>query len=91
LVDKLGGFWDAADIAKKLAGIPAGNSVTFKLYPRQKGMWESIQAWLGNDDEVEAIENFNTLMHAPAVGQVVRAVKSAPRANIELRATNLPD
>jgi len=91
LVDKLGGFWEAADIAKKLAGIPAGNSVTFKLYPRQKGMWESIQAWLGNDDEVEAIENFNTLMHAPAVGQVVRAVKSAPRANIELRATNLPD
>jgi len=91
LVDKLGGFWDAAEIAKKLAGIPQGDQVTFKVYPRQKGMFEALKAWFGNDDEVEAIANFNTLMRSPITKQAVRAVKSAPRAAIELRATNLPE
>jgi protease IV len=90
LVDKLGGFWDAADIAKKLAGIPQGDRVTFKVYPRQKGMFEAIQEWFGGGEEVQAIENFNTLMNAPVTRQAVRAVKDAPRGAIELRATNLP-
>jgi protease IV len=91
LVDKLGGFWDAADIAKRLSGIPQGDRVTFKVYPRQKGLIESIEAWFGNTDEVEAIANFNSLMQSPITKQAVRAVRAAPRADIELRATNLPE
>lgn len=91
LVDKLGGFWDAADLAKRLAKVPAGERVTFKLYPRQKSFFDTVQDWFGNDDTVEAVENFNALMRSPITKQAVRAVKSAPRAAIELRATNLPE
>ncbi len=91
LVDKLGGFWDAADIAKRLSGIPQGDRVSFKIYPRQKGFIESIKAWFGNSDQVDAIANFNSLMQSPITKQAVRAVRAAPRADIELRATNLPE
>lgn len=91
LVDKLGGFWDAADLAKRLSGIPANDRVTFKVYPRQKGFFDAIHDWFGNDDEVEAIENLSILMHSPVAKQAVRAVKSAPRADVELRAANLPE
>jgi protease-4 len=91
LVDKLGGFWDAAAIAKRLAGIPDADQIQFKLYPRKKGFFEAMREYFGNNDEVQAIENFNTLMTSPVVGHTVHAMKQAPRAAIELRATNIPE
>ncbi len=91
LVDKLGGFWDAADLAKRLAGIPQGERVQFKLYPREKGFFETMEDFFGNNDEVQAIENFNALMTSPVVSHTVHAVKNAPRADIELRAVNIPE
>ena len=90
LVDKLGGFWEAANQAKKLAGIPQGERVVFELYPRQKSIFEQIDDFFGNNDEVEAVENFSTLMHSPVVSRTVRAVKNAPHG-VELRAANLPE
>jgi len=92
LVDKLGGFWDAADSAKRLSGIPQGDRVTFEIYPRQKGFFESMRDWFGNSDDVQAIENFKTLMTSPIVSHTAHAVRQAtPRAAIELRAANLPE
>ena len=91
LVDKLGGFWEAAELTKKLAGVSPSDNVQFKLYPRQKGLFESLRDWFGNNDEVEAIENFNALMKTPVIAHTVKAVKQAPRADIELRAVNLPE
>ena len=90
LVDQLGGFWDAADIAKKLAGIPQGDRVTFKVYPRQTGLLDAVMSWFGDSEEAEAMANFNTLMKSPVAREAVRAVNAAPRGAIELRATNLP-
>ncbi|GAA0560168.1 signal peptide peptidase SppA [Rhizomicrobium electricum] len=91
LVDKLGGFWDAADIAKQLSGIPKGDRVTFKVYPRQKSFFQSIEDFFGLGEEAEAVSNFNALMHAPIAKEAVRAVRAAPRGAIELRATNIPE
>lgn len=92
LVDKLGGFWDAADLAKRLSGIPQGDRVTFQLYPRQKGLLQTIEEWFGgSDDEVQAIANFNTLMKSPVVSHTVHAIRQNPRADVELRAANLPE
>ncbi|HUO98620.1 MAG TPA: signal peptide peptidase SppA [Rhizomicrobium sp.] len=92
LVDKLGGFWDATALVKRLAGIPDNDRVVFERYPRQKNFFEAVGDWLnGNDDEVQAIENFTALMNAPAIRQTVRAVKSAPQADVEMRAVNLPE
>jgi protease-4 len=91
LVDKLGGFWDAADIAKQLSGIPKGDRVTFKIYPREKSLIQSIEDFFGLGEEAEAVSNFSALMNAPIAKEAVRAVRAAPRGAIELRATNIPE
>ncbi|MDE1937495.1 MAG: signal peptide peptidase SppA [Alphaproteobacteria bacterium] len=91
LVDKLGGFWTAAEIAKKLAGIPAGDRVAFELYPKRKGFFEAMDEFFGGSSEIaRAVQSFTLLMDAPIVREAVTAVRSAPQAAIELRATNLP-
>jgi len=92
LVDKLGGFWDATALVKRLAGIPEAQRVVFERYPRHKGFFEMLSdAFNGNNDEVQAIESFTTIMNDPVIRRTVRAVKSAPHADVELRATNLPE
>jgi protease-4 len=92
LVDQLGGFWTAADTAKKLAHIAPSERVVFEIYPRQKNFFQALgEAFTGSSDEMHAVENFTTLMNAPVMHEAVTAVKSAPRSAIELRATNLPN
>jgi len=92
LVDQLGGFWTAADTARKLAGIAPGERVVFKIYPRQKSFFEVLSNALFGDTsaDVRAAQNFVTLMNAVPVRSVVDAVAALPRGGIELRATNLP-
>jgi len=91
LVDQLGGFWTAAGLVKKLAGIPADERVVFELYPRRKGVFDALEGFFGgSSDEVRAVENFTMLMNAPQVRAAVSVAKAMPRAGIELRATNLP-
>ncbi len=91
LVDQLGGFWTAADLAKKLAHIAPADRVVFEVYPRQKGFLESLgEVFSGSSDEMQAMATFTKLMNAPWAQEAVTAVKSAPRSAIELRATNLP-
>jgi protease IV len=93
LVDQLGGFWDATDTAKKLAGISAGTRVSFKIYPRQKDMWETLGDLFsggGDSNAVQALETFFALMESPPVKAVATAVHELPHGGVELRATNLP-
>ncbi|MGA7712216.1 MAG: signal peptide peptidase SppA [Rhizomicrobium sp.] len=91
LVDQLGGFWTAADLAKKLAHIAPADRVVFEVYPRQKGFLESLgELFSGSSDEMQAMATFTKLMNAPWAQEAVTAVKSAPRSARELRATNLP-
>ena len=42
LVDELGGLDRAIDVAKELAGIPAGRKVTIVNYPRKKGFLQMV-------------------------------------------------
>jgi protease-4 len=91
LVDKLGGFWMAADTAKKLAGISEDTQVVFKRYPREKSLFEQInEAFGGTSVMVRSFEGFSTLMNSPPVKTVLAADRALPRADIELRAPNLP-
>jgi protease IV len=91
LVDKLGGFWTAAGLAKKLAGIPADDRVAFELYPKRKSFFEAMDEFFGGSSEIaRAVQSFTLLMDAPIVREAVTAVRSAPQADVELRATNLP-
>ncbi|MGC9953362.1 MAG: signal peptide peptidase SppA [Rhizomicrobium sp.] len=91
LVDQLGGFWTAVDLAKKRAGIAASERVVFERYPRHKSFFDALDNFFGGpSEEVSAIERFTTLMNTPIMREAVTAVKSAPRADVELRAANLP-
>ncbi|HEY0222901.1 MAG TPA: signal peptide peptidase SppA, partial [Pseudolabrys sp.] len=91
LVDELGGFWTAADSAKKLAGIAPGDAVSFRLYPRKKGLFEAIDTLLGGSPTaVRTVESFVSLMNAAPVRAVIGTVNEMPRGGVELRATNLP-
>lgn len=40
LVDELGGFRVALDLAKKAAGIAEGEKVRLQVYPRSRGIWQ---------------------------------------------------
>jgi protease IV len=90
LVDKLGGFWTAADLARKLGHVPTDDRVSFVRYPRQKGFWASLGSVFGPSEEVRAVENFATLMNAPAVRQAAATVRAMPRSAIEMKAVGLP-
>jgi protease-4 len=90
LVDQLGGFWTAVDLARKLGRLPSGERVVFERYPRRKGFWAALSGLFGPSNEVRAIENFTTLMNAPVVQQAATAVRAMPRSAIELRAVDLP-
>jgi protease-4 len=91
LVDQLGGFWTAVDLAKTQAHIAATERVVFERYPRHKSFFEAMDEFFGGpSEEVRAVENFTTLMNTPLAREAVTAVKSAPRADVELSATNLP-
>ena len=91
LVDDLGGFWTAADVAKKLAKIGPDEKVVFKFFPKQKGFFETLgDAFGGNDEAVQAIQGFITLMNAAPLRALTHAVGELPRGGVELRATGLP-
>ncbi|MFQ5776433.1 MAG: signal peptide peptidase SppA [Terriglobia bacterium] len=46
LVDDVGGLERAVALAKELAGIPAEQSVSYVIYPREKSEWEKLSEWL---------------------------------------------
>jgi protease-4 len=91
LVDQLGGFWTAADTAKKLAGIAPDERVVFKIYPRRKSFFETLGDLFGDSSAgVRTAQGIVTLMNAAPVRALVEAVGDLPRGGVELRATNLP-
>lgn len=91
LVDELGGLWTATDAAKKLAGIAPSERVSFRIFPRQKGLFEAVTDLFGSTQAgARAAQGFVTLMNAAPVRAVVGAVSELPRGGVELRATNLP-
>lgn len=90
LVDELGGFWTAADLAARLGGVPAGQEV-FRVYPRRKSLWEGVGNLLGRGGaSMKALEGLQTLMDLPGVHSLLQAVSEVPRGRVELRATGLP-
>jgi protease-4 len=91
LVDQLGGFWTAADATKKLANIPANDSVVFKRFPREKSFFQAInEAFSENSATARAMQGWVTIMNTPAVQAVVTTAQALPHGGVELRATNLP-
>ncbi|HEY4275124.1 MAG TPA: signal peptide peptidase SppA [Rhizomicrobium sp.] len=90
LVDGLGGFWTAADMAAGLGKIPTGQ-IAIKIYPRRKGLLEGLSNLMGRSQaSMKALEGIQTLMALPGVHLALDALATAPRGRVELRAVNLP-
>jgi protease-4 len=49
LVDEIGGFATAIQVAKEAAGIPPTQEVEIAFYPRPKSLFERIGSWLNTD------------------------------------------
>ena len=57
LVDTLGGFHTALDLAKRAAGIAPGQDVTLKLYPPPKTGFDELMARLGGSSDDESADD----------------------------------
>ncbi|MBV9549391.1 MAG: signal peptide peptidase SppA [Alphaproteobacteria bacterium] len=90
LVDELGGFWTAAGLAARLAGVNPANT-NFKVYPRHSGVFGGLRASLGGAEEALAtLAQVRVLLGLPGVREIVGGVAQAPRGGVELRAPHLP-
>jgi protease-4 len=91
LVDRLGGFWTAADMTRRLAKIAPGERISFKRFPRRKSFFEALSETFGDSSATaRAFQGLVTLLNSPLARAVVDASQEAPRGGTELRAVNLP-
>jgi protease-4 len=94
LVDALGGFWTAADLAAGLGKVSADGMV-FKVYPAPTGVLGGLRRMVsGMDAGLGVLQRVESLLGLPAVQALESQISELPgtqgRAPIELRATHLP-
>jgi protease IV len=91
LVDELGTFWNAVDAAKKLGGIGANDSVSFKLYPHPQGFFGAVDsAFSSTAAGIRVMQGMDAVMQMPMARTLLRAMGELPRSGVEMRATGLP-
>jgi protease-4 len=90
LVDSLGGFWMAANMAAKLGGIPADH-IVIRIYPQRRGLLESVSSLMGQSEaSLQALHGLETLAALPGIKNLIGALAEMPRSDLELRAPGLP-
>ena len=94
LVDRLGGFWTAAQTAAGLASI-SPDRMTFEIYPRPKGLLGRLGALSGGlEASLAAVGRVESLLDLPVLkavlGQVADLPDGSPGSVIQLKATHLP-
>jgi protease-4 len=82
LVDQIGGFYDAVDKAKALAGI-TGKDVRLKMFPAQKTLFEGLKSALGvSESSARVIGTAAYLLDQPQAQALTRQlVQSKMRAD----------
>jgi protease-4 len=91
LVDQLGNFWVAVDVAKQLGGIAPGEQATFKLYPRPAGFFDVVDgAFASTATGIRVLEGMDAIREMPVARSLIRAVSEAPHGGVEMRAAGLP-
>jgi protease-4 len=94
LVDELGGFWTAAQTAASLGAVST-SSMTFRVYPRPKGLLTRLGVW-SNDMEASlgVLGRVESLLAIPALQGVLAQLSSLPQGGagnmLQLKATHLP-
>lgn len=91
LVDELGGFWTAVDSAKDLAGIDPETEVTFRQYPRRRGVFERLESMFEvSSAGIRALQGLERIMSLEPIQMLLSAARNAPSGRAEMRATGLP-
>lgn len=91
LVDELGGFTKAVEVAKELAGIDADTSVRIKKFPRDLTTAEQFEQLFNvTADASASLETLQTFVQTPEFQALVRARAAVNTKNSELRA-QLPE
>lgn len=94
LVDRLGGFWTAAQTAAGLASISADN-MTFRVYPRPTGFLGRLEALSGGvSASLALVGRVESLLDLPLLKAVLGGVADlpdgSPGSSIQLKAAHLP-
>jgi protease IV len=90
LVDSLGGFWTAADLAARLGGVPTDHMV-MRIYPRRRGILESLGNLMGQSEAgLRTLEGLQTLIGLPGIRTMLGALAEVPQGGVAFRAVNLP-
>jgi protease-4 len=90
LVDRLGGFWTAADVAARLGRVPA-TGISLRVFPRRKTLFEALDAFFhGANADLGALSRLKILLDLPAVRALSEEASRLPHGGVELRAVNLP-
>lgn len=77
LVDELGGLFEAVNAARRLAKIPAGESVRFKRYPEVGSPWEALSSAFGVQGEAaRALVMLGGVLSDPEMRAVAREVQA---------------
>jgi protease-4 len=94
LVDRLGGFWTAAETAAGLGGVSPG-SMTFRVYPRPTGLLGRLGALPGDlDARLGVLGQIESLLALPPLKGLLEQVSSLPSGGpgnmLQLKAAHLP-
>lgn len=88
LVDEIGGYRDAVNVAKQLAGIGADEGVRMRRFPRQLTPFEAFSELFGvSAESAEAAARFNALMEMPEVRAAIEARQQMGDGRAQLRTT----
>lgn len=88
LVDEIGGFRDAVDAAKQLAGIAPEQEVRLVRFPRQPTPLEAFSQLFGMSAETaETAARMNALMDMPEVRALLEARTQVQPGQMQLRTT----
>ena len=94
LVDRLGGFWTAADLAAKLGKVEPADMV-FKVYPAPKSLFDSLRRVAGRlDASLGLMRRVEVILNLPGIRALESGVTALPgtqgRAPVEMRAAPIP-
>ncbi|WP_420431497.1 signal peptide peptidase SppA [Hyphobacterium sp.] len=85
LVDEIGGFMEAVEAARRLAGIEAGQSISIQRFPRERSPFEAFQELFGvSAESAQSLAQLNALMNAPEMQALIEA-RQAAQSGQELR------
>ena len=86
LVDEIGGFRDAVDAARELAGLAPEDEVRLRRFPRQRTPLEAFQELFGvSAESAETAARLNALMELPEVRAAIQARQEANQTGVQMR------